>query len=294
MEFKKYQHIERFGTIETEGIDIGMCYVFPKIDGANGSIWLGDELENEAGSRNRKLSLDLDNQGFLKWVHTQPSFSKLFAHYPDLRLYGEWLIPHTLKTYEETAWKRFYVFDVMKGEDYLPYDIYKEYLETFNIDYIPPICKVDTPTLDRLMKQLNKNGYLIKDGEGVGEGIVVKNYNYVNKFGRQTWAKIVRNDFKFKHSKNQITEVKEKKIVEQEIVFRFVTLALVEKEYNKIKNDGGWMSKSIPRLLQTVFYCLVREESWNFVKQFKNPVIDFRKLSVLTTMRVKELMPHLF
>lgn len=40
MEFKKYQHVERFGTDETEGINIGKCYVFPKIDGTNSSVWL--------------------------------------------------------------------------------------------------------------------------------------------------------------------------------------------------------------------------------------------------------------
>ena len=294
MEFKKYQHIERLGTVETEGIDIGMCYIFPKIDGANGSIWLGDDLENEAGSRNRKLSLDFDNQGFLEWVQTQNSFSKLFAHYPDFRLYGEWLVPHTLKTYEETAWKKFYVFDVMVGERYLPYDEYKQYIEPFGIEYIPPICKVENPTLERLMKQLEKNGYLVKDGEGTGEGIVIKNYNYTNRFGRQTWAKIVKNEFKSKHSKNQITEVKEKKQIEQEIVNRFITLSLVEKEHSKISAECGWASKQIPRLLQTVYYCLIKEEGWNFVKMFKNPVIDFRKLSVLTTQKTKELMPHLF
>ena len=32
MEFRKYQHIERFGTMEVDGIEIGTCYVFPKID----------------------------------------------------------------------------------------------------------------------------------------------------------------------------------------------------------------------------------------------------------------------
>ena len=41
MEFKKYQHIERLGTLEVEGIELGTCYVFPKIDGTNGSnlVW---------------------------------------------------------------------------------------------------------------------------------------------------------------------------------------------------------------------------------------------------------------
>ena len=62
MEFKKYQHVERFGAIETNGIEYGMCYVFPKIDGTNSQLWMDGGLH--AGSRNRELSLDNDNAGF--------------------------------------------------------------------------------------------------------------------------------------------------------------------------------------------------------------------------------------
>ena len=39
MMFKKYTHIVRFGHDEVEGIEDGTCYVFPKLDGANASIW---------------------------------------------------------------------------------------------------------------------------------------------------------------------------------------------------------------------------------------------------------------
>ena len=40
MEFLKYQHVERVGTSEVENIELGTCYVFPKIDGTNASIWI--------------------------------------------------------------------------------------------------------------------------------------------------------------------------------------------------------------------------------------------------------------
>jgi len=36
MEFRKYQHIERFGTDEVDGIEFGKCYIFYKIDGTIG------------------------------------------------------------------------------------------------------------------------------------------------------------------------------------------------------------------------------------------------------------------
>jgi hypothetical protein len=296
MEFKKYQHIERIGTTETNGIENGLCYVFPKIDGTNSQLWWENGLQ--AGSRNRNLTLDNDNAGFYEWALQQDKFKLFFNQYPFVRLYGEWLIPHTLRTYQKDAWRNFYVFDVeMNADDVdiiLPYEDYKIMLDEFDIEYIPPICKVEYPTYERLVNQLEKNGYLIEDGKGTGEGIVIKRYDFVNKFGRTTWAKIVKNEFKTSHSKCDVTELKENKIIEQEIVNRFVTLTLIDKEYSKINTEVGWTSKQIPRLLNTVFYCLVSEESWNFVKEFKMPVIDFKRLSFFTTNKIKELKPNLF
>ena len=58
MYFRKYQHIERFGTMEVEGIELGLCYIFPKIDGTNSSVWLGEDGQIHAGSRKRELSLE--------------------------------------------------------------------------------------------------------------------------------------------------------------------------------------------------------------------------------------------
>ena len=289
MDFHKYQHIERIGTVETDGIELGTCYVFPKIDGTNAQVWWNDGIQ--AGSRNRQLSIDNDNHGFYEWVLRQQNIIRFFREHPSLRLYGEWLVPHTLKTYDDSAWRSFYVFDVMEAGEYLHYDVYKELLIPFEIPFIPPICKVKNPTLERLTNQLEKNGYLIKDGEGVGEGIVIKNYDYRNKFGRVTWAKIVRNEFKAKHWGGDTTEVKEKKEVEQLIVDKYITLSLVEKEHSKIED---WTSRMIPRLLHTVFYCLVKEESWNYVKEFKNPKVDYKRLLSLTIVRIKELKPELF
>lgn len=293
MEFKKYQHVERFGTVETQGIDLGMCYVFPKIDGTNASLWFDGNLQ--AGSRNRHLTLDNDNQDFYGWADKQQRFVEFFNKYPDLRLYGEWLVPHTLKTYAEDAWQNFYVFDVTQDDIHMNYELYSAILDEFGIEYIPPICKVRNPTYERLNNQLEKNGYLIKDGEGTGEGIVIKNYDYKNKYGRQTWAKIVKNDFKLKHQKvNDVCEIKENKMVEEVIVTKYINSTLIEKEFSKIGNEVGWSSRLIPRLLNTVYYCLIKEESWNFIKENKYPVIDFRRLNQLVIQKIKEIKPELF
>ena len=293
MEFKKYQHIERFGTTEVEGIQNGKCYIFPKIDGTNASLWWSNGLK--AGSRNRELSIDNDNAGFYKWALGQEHIIQFLKSNPEVRLYGEWLVPHTLKTYNDNAWRNFYVFDVMIGNEYADYTKYSELLQQHNIEYIPPICIINNPLYERLIGLLEQNDYLVKDGNGIGEGIVIKNYDYKNKYGRVVWAKIVSNEFKGKHKKAMPNEIKEKNLVEKDIVDKYITRSLLDKEQSKIENEmNGWSSKYIPRLINVVFYNLIREESWNFVKEFKNPTIDFKRLSFFTTSKIKELKPDVF
>lgn len=301
MGFKKYMHLERFGNQEVQDIEFGKCYVFYKIDGTNASVWLENEIV-KGGSRTRELTFEKDNAGFYNDISKNEKIKAYLEKHPNHRLYGEWLVPHTLKTYRQDAWRKFYVFDVSlisdsEQEEYLPYDIYKEFLDEFDIDYIPPLAIITNPTYDSLIKLLDKTGqFLVEDGKGNGEGIVIKNYDFYNKYGRQTWAKIVGNEFKEKHHKAMgAPELNTKLMVEEEIVNEYVTTAFVEKEYSKIvvANDG-WNSKLIPQLLGRVYYELIKEESSNFVKQFKNPTINFKTLNTLTTMKVKEIKKELF
>jgi hypothetical protein len=301
MGFLKYQHIERLGADEVEGIEFGECYIFYKIDGTNGSLWWEDG-ELKAGSRNRELSLDNDNANFYNSVYTDDRYKKYFEKYPNHRLWGEWLVPHSLKTYRDSAWRKFYIFDVTydSAEDdkiYFSYEEYKEFLEGFDIDYIPPIAKVKNPTEDTLIRFLEKSGeFLVRDGGGIGEGIVIKNYNYRNKYGRRTWAKIVANEFKEKHRKSMgVGELKTEMSVEEKIVEKYCTESFIEKEYSKIVNEqNGWKSQYIPMLLGRVYSELIKEEMWNIVKEFKNPKVDFRLLMGFVNQRVKEVKYNLF
>ena len=297
-EFRKYQHIERFGTTEVQNIELGECYIFPKIDGTNASVWLNKGIH--AGSRNRQLSIDNDNAGFCKWVNEQSNLLAYLQENPTHRLFGEWLVPHTLKTYRELAWKNLYIFDVVLDVDdkhnYLHYNEYKPLLEKHNINYIPPIAVINNGSYEQFVSQLEKNVFLIEDGKGVGEGIVIKNYHFFNKYGRQTWAKIVTSEFKERRGGIMgVPKIDGKKMVEEEIAKMYVSTALCEKVKAKIELDNGsFSSKEIPRLLNTVYYDVVKEESWNFVKKFNNPTINYRTLQQLIFAQVKMSMPYLF
>lgn len=300
MDFRKYQHIERFGTTEVDDMQIGVCYVFPKIDGTNSSVWLNNG-ELRAGSRNRELSLESDNAGFYASILQEPNIKAYLENHPTHRIFGEWLVPHSLRTYRDDAWRKFYIFDVCVDNDselgleYLPYEVYKPLLEEFGLNYLAPIRIVKNGVFEDFIKCVEENNFLIKDGAGVGEGIVIKNYDFYNKYHRQTWAKIVTAEFREKHHKAMGAPVTDNKMVEEIIVNEFVTSAFVEKEYSKIVTEkDGWTSKYIPMLLSKVFYELINEEMWNILKKFKQPKIDFKALNSMTINKIKAVKPEIF
>ena len=296
MKFQKYMHLERFGNDEVQGIELGDCFVFPKLDGTNASVWFDGEVK--AGSRNRELSIGADNAGFLAWVQDDIELNELVAAYPQLTFYGEWLVPHSLKTYREDAWRKFYIVDVYDWdkEVYLPFNEYSAILHVYNVDYLSPLCIIKNATYDNLLVELENNTYLIQDGKGSGEGIVIKNYAFKNRYGNTVWAKMVTNTFKEKHTKELGANYKDfKEMIEQEICDQFVDKHLVDKAYSKIVIEmDGWSSKYIPRLLQTVYYDLVNEEIWNIVKKKKNPTINFKTLNTICILTVKSLKSELF
>lgn len=299
--FKKYQHLERLGTTEVEGITSGLVYVFPKLDGTNASVWLNEDGTIGSGSRNRDLTKGDDNAGFNNHVQNDERYKELFEGFPEIRLYGEWLVPHSLKTYRDDVWKKFYVFDVTSVDDngdevYYTPDRYIDILEAYNIDYIPYMCKVKNGSDEKFRSLLEKNTYLLKENSGHGEGLVLKNYDFVNKYGRVTWAKIISNSFKDEHVRVMGGSVYGGLSLEEKIVEDFVTQHLVDKVYAKIKNEnqGSFLSKDIPRLLNTVFYDLIQEEMWEIIKKHKMPKIDFKYLNRLTTSKVKESLPNVF
>lgn len=295
--FKEYMHVERLGSDEVSGILHGECYIFPKIDGTNASIWMdGDVLC--AGSRTRQLTLEQDNAGFLQWVlnHAE-GFKAFFEENPDLLLYGEWLVPHTLRTYRKDAWRQFYIFDVYSDiyGRYLHYTEYSVFADLFPFPIIAPIEIVTNPTEKHLIGLLNRNTYLIADGNGSGEGIVIKRYDFVNQWDHTLWAKIVRNEFKERNLKAFGTPtVRMTGDLESKLAEEYVTRGRVEKMLAKMRDTGPVSRRRIPELLGRVWNEIVTDEMWNIVKDRRNPTIDFGGFNRAVTEEIKRNCPELF
>lgn len=294
--FIKYMHLERFGNDEVDGIEMGEAYVFPKLDGTNAQVWLEDG-SIKAGSRNRVLTLESDNAGFYNAIIQDEKVRNYLNDHPNFTLYGEWLVPHSLKTYRDDAWRRFYIFDVYcrASETFLHYNDFKGTLDAYGLDYLAPLAIIRNGTREDFERCLEKNVFLIQEGQGVGEGIVIKNYTFTNRFGNVVWAKMVTNAFKEVHHKEMGAPLIGGISTEEQIVNQYVTSHLIDKVHAKIVvEEGGWKSQYIPRLLQTVYYDLITEEMWAILKEFKNPKIDFNFLQRLTIAKIKELKREVF
>lgn len=289
MKFEKYQHIERLGTDATDGILDGMVYVFPKIDGTNTSVYLNDAGEVEVASRNRVLNIHDDNQGVCNYVLSQPKFKAYLERHPNHRLFGEWLVPHTVRGYRDDAWRKLYIFDVMDGERYLTYDEYFADLLNAEINIIECIVRLENPTLEQIQTYVDRCTFLMK-GLQPGEGIVLKRYDFVNRFGRTVWAKLVR---RVVNVMPKIQRPLSSDTVESQIIEKILTPELVEKEFSKLAVDG-WNSKLIPKLLGVVWHAFITEETFNFLRKFHNPKVDFGLLNRLAVEKIKTVKSELF
>ena len=292
MQYKSYQHIEKLGNKEVEGILKGKCSIQPKIDGTNGVVWLGDDGIIHAGSRRRDLTLDNDNAGFYNTVIKDDNIRKYLLDHKDHYLYGEWLVPHTIRYYHPESWKHFYVFDIFSYDrGYIPYDEYSKELDKYGISYIPEIISIDNPTMEDLTKYLKETKYLIPEDK-MSEGIIIKNYEYRNQYGRCTYAKIVAEEFfntkSILRMKNH--EAKDK-TSEKDIVTTMLSEPLIRKEFAKIKlaYPDARRQELIGRTLNTIFHVFIHEELLDYIEK-KRPLINFYYLKKECDERIKEVL----
>lgn len=292
MQYKSYQHIEKLGNKEVEGILKGKCSIQPKIDGTNGVVWLGDDGIIHAGSRNRDLSLDNDNAGFYNTVIKDDNIRKYLLDHKDHYLYGEWLVPHTIRYYHPESWKHFYVFDIFSYDrGYIPYDEYSKELDKYGISYIPEIISIDNPTMEDLTKYLKETKYLIPEDK-MSEGIIIKNYEYRNQYGRCTYAKIVAEEFFNTKSVLRMKNHEAKdKTSEKDIITMMLSEPLIRKEFAKIKLAYPDIRRQelIGRTLNTIFHVFIHEELLDYIEK-KKPLINFYYLKKECDERIKEVL----
>ena len=283
MKFKKYPKIKRLGHEETDGILLGTCIIQEKIDGANTSIWLEDGII-QCGSRGGHLKNEGFN-GFVPYAQGHTGMYQFFCDNPEYRLYGEWLVRHTI-SYNETAYKQFYLFDIEVDDKFLPQKDVQEIAEHYGIKYAQLFATLENPTVEQIEEFVGQTEH----GEK-GEGVVIKNHGYINGFGDAMYAKIVSEKFKENNTivfggNNKHSDC----YWEMYVVNKFMTLARVKKVMNKLQPeiDRRLDKEHTARIIQTAYHDMITEEIWEIQKKVTAP-LDFKKLTRIASRKAARI-----
>lgn len=275
--FKQYPKIYALHKEENEGLLDLEVTIQEKVDGANTSIWL-ENGELRCGSRRRELEEGF--RGFVDYVNNHAGIRKVLEDNPTFRLYGEWLVRHTI-SYNETAYKQFYLFDVWTEDGgFMPQDMVKMIAEDAGVPY-PQIFFKGKTTLEEIQEFVGKTNL----GE-LGEGVVIKNTEFVNKFGNHSYGKVVTQKFKEDNAltfggNNKHSET----YWEMYVVNKYCSLARVQKIMNKIQPliDKKLDKEHTSRVAMTCYNDLLTEEIWEIQKKVHS--INFKILKGLATRK---------
>lgn len=283
MEFIKYPKVHRLGKEEVEGILEGFCSVQEKIDGANTQIWKDDGGNIHTGSRSQEVTEGFN--GFVEYVQNNEPIKKLLEDHPTYHLYGEWLVKHSI-TYNETAYRKFYLFDILDSDGvWLPTESVNMLADTFGIPRPQYFGEFENPTVEQLIAYVGQSE-LGKDGEG----IVIKNREFKDKFGDNHSAKIVTENFK---ELNGVTFGGNNKhsdtYMEIYIMNKYMTLPRVQKIMNKLQPtvDKRLDMEHLPMIMNASYHDLMTEEIWDIQKKAQK--LDLTALKRVCFAKAKQI-----
>lgn len=287
----QYPKIHRLGKDENDGILIGKCFLQEKIDGANTSVWL-EEGKIKKASRNHEIESGFN--GFVDYIDAHEGIKNLLNDFPAYRLFGEWLVRHTIQ-YNETAYKKWYMFDVLVGGRYEDGRIVEHrWLTTKEVDGLALKYGIDAPWIidglenpsEEYIRSLVGKSQL---GEH-GEGIVIKNFDYINRFGDCSFAKLVAEKFMEDNAvvfggNNKHSDA----YWEAYVTNKYATLERVRKIMNKIQPtiDEKLDKKHTPRITNTCYHDILTEEIWEIQKKVIK--LDFRNLKRIALKKLTNI-----
>lgn len=287
---KHYSDVIRYGHKTTQGMfNVGDPIVIQeKLDGANASFRrVGDKIL--AFSRKTQLNAENNLRGFYEWTQTLDAKSLI----EDCPYFGEWSCRHKID-YGENL-NKFYMYDIYSPEKqkYLDFDIVKSEAGRLGLNLIPVLYEGPFVSFEHLQSFVGKSEVA---PEGVeGEGIVVKNHAYTNRYGDQLFVKLVTDSFREIQSQKA---PKDPNFVSQEqaIVETVLTKARVEKLLHKLVDEGVLdeqfgiedMGLILKHLGTRVYEDIVKEE-YDTIKDFEEKDVR-RFIGRITPKITKEII----
>ena len=238
-----------------------LIQITTKIDGANASIaWDETTGKLEVFSRTNLLNQPGALRGFYDYVKTEVEPKLDLSRHPDLVIFGEWLVKHTVD-YENKCYNKWYVYDIWdkRLNRYISQDIVRGFCREYGLEYTEELYFGPFISWEHCRSFLNKS----KAYGPEQEGIVVKNQDKLLKNDNiaPAYLKIVNE--KFKESQHSKKEKKpsdpEAEAVKQkaaELAASIVTEARVRKLILKLVDEGKLPSELQPKDMGAVMKLL--------------------------------------
>ena len=222
-----------------------------KIDGANASIaWDETSKKLEIFSRTNLLNTSNNLRGFYDYIKVNVEPNLDLSKYPNLVIFGEWLVSHTI-VYNKEAYNKWRVYDIWdkSKQNYLSQDNVKKFCLENGLEYVEEHYNGPFISWEHCKSFMNKS---IAYGPNQ-EGIVIKNQTKLDnsdvKFPK--YLKIVNDSFKetmkVKPPKEIDPEVEAAKKKAIELANSIVTEARVKKIFLKLVDEGIIPENLLPK-----------------------------------------------
>ena len=243
-----------------------------KIDGANASIaWDETTGKLEVFSRTNLLDKPGALRGFYDYVKTEIEPKLDMSKHPDIVVFGEWLVPHSV-SYNKEAYGRWYVYDIWNKKlgGYMAQSVVSGFCREYRLNYAEELYYGPFVSWDHCRSFIGKS----KAYGPEQEGVVVKNQTklYDETRGAPAYIKIVDEKFKESHKVKAKRELSPEEAAAKErgttLAASIVTEARVRKIILKLIDEGklpselgpkdmGAVMKQLPKL---VFDDCLKEE----------------------------------
>ena len=297
-EIKKYTDIIRYGKSSTKDVikpgDI--ISITEKVDGANASFTRDEENVLGVSCYSRRLPLSIENtlQGFYGWVEDNIIPIKEHLH-PNYRYIGEWTTPHKIK-YKEEYTKTFLLFSIWdeNTEKYLSDEIVQSEADRLGLKTVEYFYYGEFISYEHMTSFIGKSN--ITETPNNGEGIVVKNIDYFDNYGKQVFVKLVSEGFaeiqRQKLPKNPNIYEKEAAIIKT-----VLTKPRVDKLMHKLVDENELtreefvienMKKLIKLLGNRVYDDMIKEES-GILGQIEESLLK-KQIGKILPLVIKEVL----
>ena len=266
----------------------GNLFISEKIDGANCCIYLKDNninLASRSGIVIDENNPDVDKR-FLPLYETinknKDLLLSFFQMYPNAYVYGEWLVKHTVEYNDNRlSYKNFYIYDIFINDTFQDmnsevWTILKKSIDSIDNIKIHSYIEIIENDIEKKKQIIDEffNSIVLRKGEG----IVIKNYNFYNKYnGLLTFAKMVSDRFSEDSKIN--TKTKTEKVFDSndsKIIDTYCTNARIDKINLKLNNQSNLMA-----LASCILEDILEEEKNDIIENLKLDINSINKKDCL-------------